>query len=555
MGPRGSDRVSGGAFRGVVVKVLVAVVAMVSVIFGGVATPAQAAPVVDRAAAEPPAEFGTDWDDPRTAAPPVVHPSGRSCTTRIVDTKFVDFTPYTGSFSPPAGCRGPWQAVVLRLDGAVAGRQFDRLGYLRIGGVTVFKTSTPEPSAQGIRWAVEKDLTAYAALLTRQQPVEMLIANVVDGTYTGILDVQVSLTFYPGRPPAGGATDVLGLAGQHHEGTSLVGELTVPRNTERLVADVYATGSGGGCEEFWYLTTPAGAPYSCPADDGPYREVQVRIDGVLAGVAAPYPHIYTGGWSNPFLWYVVPAPRAFDIQPIRYDLTPFVGRLTDGAAHRVQISVLGVPAGQSGWDVPTTVLAWRDAGRARVTGALTVQREQRLVNDSAYTPGQERRVVSTGRHGLTVAGYVDTSHGRVSTAVHRAVGARSTHRWNDGETFDQLSAAWTDESTVTVRGGRSRPSTTTAKLRYAMDGTVTVSAANRLTTRITLVDAATTRKSGASPLRLLDTWTGEASWTLGVPREDRHAVGTSMQRYRLSGPGVRYDHTVATRNGTVLTNR
>ncbi|GIJ45422.1 hypothetical protein Val02_23080 [Virgisporangium aliadipatigenens] len=513
-------------------------VALGCVLFGFLITgagPARAEPAVPV-----PVEFGSDWDDPRTAAPPVEHPRGRSCTVQIVDTEFRDFTPYTSTFTPPAACRGPWQKVVLRLDGAVAGRQYDRLGYLRIGGVTVFKTSTPEPSVDGIQWTVEKDLTGYAPLLSAPQPVEMLIGNVVNDTYTGILDVRVSLTFYPGRPPAGEADTVLGLAGQHNEGTSLVGDLTVPRNTERLVADVYATGSGGGCEEFWYLTTPTGAPYSCPADNGPHREVQVRIDGVLAGVAAPYPHIYTGGWSNPFLWYVLPAPRAFDIQPVRYDLTPFVGRLTDGLPHRVSVSVLGVPEGQTGWDVPTTFLAWRDARRGVVTGALVESGDRDATNSAVYAPGHS--VATTASHSFSAAGYVDTSHGRVFTSVSRSVGHRSTHRWNDDETSDSLSATWTDSSTVDVRPGRK----TTVDRRYGMDGTVTIDAADRLTTTIALSDGWT-----SGPTTMLDTYTGEASWLLNVPRDQRHATGTSTERYRLHGPGVRYDRTISVTNGIV----
>jgi hypothetical protein len=521
-------------------------VAVACVLFGIVATgavPAGAEPAVPV-----PVEFGGDWDDPRTAAPPVEHPVGRSCTVPVVDTRFVDFTPFTSTFAPPAGCRGPWKKVVLRLEGAVAGRQYDRLGYLRVGGVTVFKTSTPEPSPEGVRWSVEKDLTAYAPLLSAPQPVEMLIGNVVNETYTGILDVRVSLTFWPGRAPAGGADTVLGMAAQHNEGASLVGDLTVPRNTERLVADVYATGSGGGCEEYWYLGAPAGSPYSCLADNGPHREVQVRVDGVLAGVAAPYPHVYTGGWSNPFLWYVLPAPRAFDIQAVRYDLTPFVGTLTDGSPHRVEVSVLGVPAGQSGWDVPTTFLAWRDAGRARVTGALTGSGEQAPTNSSVYTPGAEHRVETSASHGFSATGFVDTSHGRVRTSVTRVVGHRSTHRWNDGETFDALAATWTDESTVDIRTVRGPVARTTVARRYGMDGTTTIDDADRLTTRIALSDGYT---SGSTTM--LDTYTGEASWLLNVPRDQRHATGTSTERYRLSAPGTRYDRTVSVRNGIVTT--
>jgi hypothetical protein len=516
-------------------------------------------------AAAPPDVFGSDWDDPRTAAPTVERPAGPSCTVRIVDKRFDDYTPYTGSYAPPAACAGPWQKVVLRLDGAVAGRQYDRLGYLRLGDVTIFKTSTPEPSVDGIRWSVEKDLTSYAALLARPEPVEMLIGNYVNDTYTGVLDVQVDLTFYPARGAhaAGvdGPTDVLPLTNPRNVGASLVGEVTVPRNTERLVAEVYATGSGGGCEEIWYLTTPSGAPYSCPADNGPYREVQVRVDGLLAGIAAPYPHVYTGGWSNPFLWYVVPAPRSFDIQPIRYDLTPFAGLLTDGRAHTVEVSVLGVPAGQSGWDVPTNVLAWRDPHRTQVTGGLISRQEGALTNNSTYQAADPDRVVrTTGGHRLTVSGYLDTSHGRVRTTVDRTLANRSTHSWTDGETTDALAATWTDDETITV-AGRGQPVVTSAQRRYVVDGEVTIDAAARIRTTITLTDAASTSISAGpdrGSSRLDDTYQGDASWLTGVPRDQRAAVGTSSERYRrydsYAGPrpDVRYDRTIATRNGYLI---
>ncbi|MFI5931140.1 peptide-N4-asparagine amidase [Actinoplanes sp. NPDC051494] len=479
----------------------------------------------------PPAEFGSDWDDPRTAAPPVTAPHAPSCSTTIVDTEFRDFTPYRSNYEPV--CKGPWQKVVLRLEGSVAGRQYDRLGYLTVGGVTVFKTSTPEPSVDGITWSVEKDLTEYSALLAKPQPIEMLIGNVVDDTYTGILDVTVKLTFYRGKAPV--APDVLPL-GQ-----------AIPRNTEKLFADVYATGSGGGCEEFWYLTVPDDVAYSCLADDGPYREVQITIDGRVAGIAAPYPHIYTGGWSNPFMWYVLPAPRAFDIQPIRYDLTPFAGLLTDGKVHDITVDVVGVPEGQSGWDVPTALLAWRDAGSKQVTGKLLGTTATPLRNNSTYAAPT---LTTTGGHSLAVTGYVDTSHGRVTTTVGRTVANTSTHTWNADETQDALDAVWTDTSRTTVTAGRSRPSTTTISRRYALDGAVTIDSDNRLTTTISLTDAVT--KPGR---KILDTYEGEASWLLGVPRDQRHATGVSTERYRVWQPGPDYDHTIRVVNGTVVIDR
>jgi len=300
--------------------------------------------------ASPPAEFGTDWDDPRTPEPPVEVPSTRHCTVRVVDEAFDDFDVHSRAYTPPAACAGQWSKVVMRLEGSVAGRQFDRIGYVDVGGVRMLTLSTPEPSPAGIGWHVEKDVTELAPLLRDPQQVQAFIGNVVDSTYTGVIHVTVDLDFYAtgrGAPAAHVSDAVLPLAGTSRDGTDLVGSLTVPRNSTRLLADVFATGSGGGCEEFWDTSAPASTGYSCP-DGLPYREVDVSIDRQLAGVAAPYPVVYTGGWSIPFLWYTIPSPKAFDIPPLGYDLTPFLGRLDDGRAHDVRLSVVGLPAGQ-GW--------------------------------------------------------------------------------------------------------------------------------------------------------------------------------------------------------------
>ncbi|MFF1492263.1 peptide-N4-asparagine amidase [Streptomyces sp. NPDC058304] len=512
------------------------------------------------AGAEPPPEFGTDWHDPLTAAPPVARPATRSCEVTVAEAQFRDYTPYLGNYTPPAACgSGAWAKVVLRLDGKVKGRQYDRLGHLSLGGVEILRTSTPEPSPDGITWSVEKDVTRYRDTLSRPQPVEMLIGNVVNDTYTGVIDVKVTLTFYAAdhdrHTPAPDTPDrVLPLT---------TPSVTTPRNTERLLAEVYATGSGGGCEEYWYMTTPDAAPYSCKAADGPYREVRISVDGQLAGIAAPFPTVWTGGWSNPFLWYVTPAPRAFDVQPVVYDLTPYAALLNDGRPHRIEVSVAGVPAGQSGWSTPTNLLLWQDEGRTVVTGSLTRHEEGEPANSTRWTPatpgtpGAQHRLDTEGGHRLTVAGRLDTSRGRVTTTVTRAVHNTSVHRWTDGENQDALTATWTDEESVT-RG----PTTVRTTRTYTMDGETTLGSGDRLRTVIALGDRAetTTLRGGRTVdrTRLDDRYTGDASYTANVPREQRHAVGTSSERYQLYGPEAGhgcYDRTLVTVQGTVTVDR
>lgn len=518
---------------------------LVSTLFGPGAAAAHAADV--------PPEFGTDWHDPVTAAPPVDRPRTKSCQVALADAQFRDFTPYRGTYTPPTGCGDHWSKVVLRLDGTVKGRQYDRLGYLHVGGVEILRTSTPEPSPDGIAWHVEKDVTRYSDTFRSPQDVEMLIGNVVNDTYTGVIDVHVTLTFYAGHPTRQTPDRVLTLA-DTPDGTTL----TTPRNSERIVAEVYATGSGGGCEEFWYLTVADPAPYSCKADHGPYREVQIKVDGRLAGIAAPFPNVWTGGWSNPFLWYVVPAPGAFDVRPIEYDLTPFAGLLNDGRAHRVEVLVVGVPAGQSGWSAPVNVLVWQDAHRAHITGALTGNKATDITNSSTYKPGSENRVDTEAGHRLTVSGYLDTSHGRVTTTVTRTLVGASVHRWTDGEDMDGLDATWSDDQTVTV-GGHGPARTTHTARTYTMNGVTTIGAGDRLRTVLTLGDRASVvelrddRRTAWS--RLDDTYSGDAAYTINVPRDQRHAVGTSNERYRLYGSDGCYDRSLTTVQGVLTEDR
>lgn len=509
------------------------------------------------------AQFGPNRDDPRIADPAVSRPAGRACTVEVVNHGFANFDPYIDGIAPPAACPGPWSKIVLDLDGQVAGVQFDRIGHFEVGGVTVFRFSTPEPSANGTRgilWHVEKDLTPYTDLFRRPQETRMYLGNVVNETYTGVINVKTTITFYQAdaRDRAPETPQIVSPADQQRVGSDLVGTFTLPANTERLVAEVYATGSGGGCEEFWYLNAPVGTAYSCPASGGPYREVQVLVDGRVAGIAMPYPHIYTGGWSNPFLWYTIPAPRAFNIRPIQYDLTPFVGLLNDGARHEVRFRVAGLAADASGWSLQPNLQVWRDAGVASTRGGLL----EYGLSDPTYThtPGSGDGYTHAnvlGAHALRARGWLQTSRGRVETLVERRVANDSRHRWDEGEYHDGLVSAWHDTQTVTELRRGHVPSVRLQQLDYRVDGLISVEeiagGALRIVTDMDIRDLASFALAGPGGVdawHRRNTFEGSAGWNYGVPREQRNGSGHSRQRYVQAGlRGECYDREIASANG------
>ena len=78
----------------------------------------------------------------------------------------------------------------------------------------------------------------------------------------------------------------------------------------------------------------------CYPGGGSYRQIEVYIDGLAAGILYPFPVVYTGG-VNPLLWRPLTGIYSFNIPPYEFDLTPFAGVLNDGKAHQLSIVVLG----------------------------------------------------------------------------------------------------------------------------------------------------------------------------------------------------------------------
>ena len=396
---------------------------------GGAAAPAAAPPVE------------VNYQNPVSALAPVSRPDTPHCAVTAMQHDFANSygQPFTGTLTPPGACPGPWSKVVLDWSGSVAGRQFDRLAGVWIGGAEVFRTSTPEPDPAGISWHVDADLSRYIPLLRTPQPLAVDLGNIVDGTYTGIYHMTLTVTYYQAdraHPPAATADQVIpvsqGTAGAGWwsltAGQSATQTVAFPRNLSAATLEVYAR--GGGCEEFWYTNVPdaynAAHPGYGLCGGGPYREVQVEVDGRIAGVAQPFPAIYSGGIS-PTMWRPIMSVDSLRTQPYDLDLTPFAGLLSDGQPHRI---TLLPPAGITDvWTMDGSLLLTTDHHAAHTGGGLltdTIAAAPAL-SSGWTTPSTGTDVITTtASRAWTVSGYVNTSHGRVVTTVKQHVAYTNT---------------------------------------------------------------------------------------------------------------------------------
>lgn len=147
-------------------------------------------------------------------------------------------------------------------------------------------------------------------------------------------------------------------------------------NVERAVLQVFASGNGN--EEFWYSNTlneyvntfTSQANGSQLLGGGPFREVQISIDGKIAGVAWPFPIIYTGG-IVPGLWRPVVGIDAFDVPSYEIGLDPWVGLLSDGQTHTFSLQVIGMPTTLENWFVSANIKLWTSRSAGVTTGKVS----------------------------------------------------------------------------------------------------------------------------------------------------------------------------------------
>jgi hypothetical protein len=424
-----------------------------------------------------------------TADPTVSRPHTKPCVTPLfTDFQFAFFsqTDQNFEFTPPASCPGPWEKVVLDVNFSEnAGVQFDRTASLYLANANLYFGTTPEPLKSATnQWHIERDVTDYSALFARDQQGTMVLQNCTtdcpspfNTELNGVFTVSAQLEFYPasGHIPAMRFPNaVLPLVQPNGSGgvslpailSSPADQLTtafnLPTNIEQVYLDVIAQSQQ--TDEQWYGCFPndlssINEVYLCGNTD--FRETEVTIDGQPAGIAPVSPWVFTG--FLPDQWVPIPAVQTLDFVPYRLNLTPFAGLLSDGQPHTVALSVFN---DDNYFSTAASLLLYLDPNSSEVSG--------RVVENTLSSPSPKVRENLQGtstvtgmigvaqRRRYTIAGYIDTSHGRINTAVSQEQNFSS----NQTIDFDTVNSTVLDQKT-TVRN-RVNSLTTT----YSRDGSL-----------------------------------------------------------------------------------
>ena len=383
-----------------------------------------------------PSQFQIGSSIEATADPAVPRPNTRPCVVTLLSNQaFENFNNADYTYTPPSDCKGPWAKVVFTADFSIQpGVQFDRTGQLFLGDVNIFFGTTAEPlQNQTNTWHVERDLTDYTPLFKTTQTGFASLGNIVgeDGL-NSIIFGTFKLEFYPANflNPAPRTADLVlplpdnsgGSVQLTNTSPELTQTFTLPSNVENAYPDVIAQSQND--EEQWFFCLPDALGTSLGVcGNTAFRQVDVSIDGTPAGVAPIFPWIYTGG-IDPGLWIPIPGVQTLNLQPYRVDLTPFAGLLSNGKPHTVGVTVFNA---FNFFSTVANLLIYEDHGSKEVSGEVTENNltapNPALVNHvTVDTNGNATGVVTvTSAQNFTIAGYVNTSHGRVSTKIQQNV--------------------------------------------------------------------------------------------------------------------------------------
>jgi hypothetical protein len=511
-----------------------------------------------------------------TADPLVQRPLEQPCVVPLfADYQFAYFSQWqqTFAFAPPANCSGPWEKVVFEADFSEnGGIQYDRTASIFLGDTNLYFGTTPEPLATLTNtWHVERDVTDYSALLATSQNGDIELGNCTTDCSTylnGVFTVSAYLEFYPAQPGNAKALPdvVLPLVQTNgNGGINLPGYLysptdqlstafTLPANIEQAYLDVISQSQS--TDETWWGCLPndlasINEVFGCGNTD--FRETEVTIDGQPAGVAPVSPWVYTG--DLPDVWMPTPGVQTLEFVPYRVNLTPFASLLSNGQSHTVAFSVYN---DDNYYQVTGSLLLYLDKGSTQITGAVTANTltaPNPVITEKLHGTGTVKGSIGVQSiRSYTIAGYVNTSHGKVATSITQQQNFSSTEKIDfdtvNATVLDQNTSIQTSLSTQTTVSSKSGTTVTSGNWSFPFTSHFTYPVSSAMFG----FTEAYTQDYGTSELVTFNgTPTYFNSLTNALKATDASPISSSQKYTYSDSNGVSYECRIASKNA-VLTS-
>ncbi|KAK2627771.1 hypothetical protein QTJ16_002417 [Diplocarpon rosae] len=301
---------------------------------------------------------------------------------------------------------------------------YDRLGLISFGDIELWRTTTVMPVRTGIYSTVLKDVTVFDPLFRAEQKVIMQLDDTYHKDLTGQFNVTVTALFYDDKD-TGKTTpaDIIlpispKIAAKNQSSVISLPDskasaaMSFPKNVERAVVSVLA--SGNGPEQFWFNNFPIEyektVKNSSAASYDPFREVQLLIDGELAGAVWPSQTVFTGG-MNAGVWNPLAGMNAYDIPNFEIDVSPWLGLLCDGKSHAFELKVFGynpetsLGVVESNWWISGSIFLWLDKEGKQTTGTEIVSDYnksvfQNTISTSTFSPAPKHQDFSLRRENV-----------------------------------------------------------------------------------------------------------------------------------------------------------
>ncbi|KAJ7485270.1 peptide N-acetyl-beta-D-glucosaminyl asparaginase amidase A-domain-containing protein [Mycena latifolia] len=375
--------------------------------------------------------------DFQVAQPPPVPQDAEQCTIQILqrDFAFSFGMAEVVQYTPPTDCGAPgsWAGVTLNFTVTSNGTQLDRLAIFTFQNVEIWRSSTPEPTIAGIIWTYIKDVTRYTPLFAKPGTFILQLDNLIEASFNGVYSTTLHATFYASsnkNPPAKKADMIIPLSTLSNTTgndasvpPSFSINVTLPQNAVEVYAELYP--SGNSDEEFWYFNIANQFLPDFPNGtfgQGPFREVRLLVDNQVAGVAFPYPVIFTGG-ILPTAWRPITSYGALDLPTYFLDLTPFVPILTDGKPHLFTIDVASAEADKTilqNWFFSGLLQVVTDSSSKPTTGKITSYRAEPFAQTStagAVGDNGDINITVSATRSIHIAAEIRSGSGHVNSVV------------------------------------------------------------------------------------------------------------------------------------------